>query len=432
MTKPRNFQVVNLQQKRYSFQLRMPLDGTFGVHAAPSSAEAVASLLTGAAPTLPAPIAQHSLAPAVAGEPAFETFADVMPQEGDYIYPLFRALSQELIEGHWLDFTEPGVLEKAVPLFLGQTIYKNHNFYDVERWLGAVNQAVWDAKGEKTEGVPGINVELKVDWKVAPKIARGLLMKPPAVHSISVTVICEIEYSHPELAEENFWTFYDLLGEKVGGEVVRFIVKEILACWEISFVFQGADTRAKGVDEVSETARESFAARTPAALPPPTVPAAAPAAATVTAPPPASTQETHKVKLTAAQKQSLGLGTVGGEEVEDSVVLGAVERLSARAAAGDTLLAAGRAECLRVATLAEAGEGEQLDPALAGIINAADAAQLASLTEMYSKRAAAKFTQTCTKCGAQTETRSSVEALAEGAEEGAAQKPKRVGANRLH
>lgn len=419
--KNRNFQIVNLQQKRFSFQLLVPLAGSFGVHAAPASVEEVGALAGLGTAIVPA-----SLAPLAQSAPGFETFDDVQPKDGDYIYPLFRALSKELIPGHWIDFSEGDVLEESVPLLFGQTVFKNHNFYDVERWLGAVNQSVWDAEGAATKGVPGINAELKIDWKVNPLIARGLLMKPPAVHSVSVTVLTEVEYSHPELAEDSKWTFYDMLGEEVNGSVVRFIVKKILAYWEISLVFQGADMRAKGVDDVSDAARDSFAAQQPPRRPPQPAPAA---------PPPATpTEETHtvKLKLTPAQKLALGL-TADGEEFEVSVVLGALEALAARAAAADTLLAAGRAECLRVATLAEVGEGEALPEPIAEVINNAGADQLTKLTAMYAKRAAAKFTQTCPKCGVQTETRSSVEALSEGTG-GAAQQqqPTRSGANRLH
>ena len=352
-----------------------------------------------------------SLAALAQSAPAFETFNDVMPKPGDYIYPLFRALSAVVIPGYWIDFSNPGVLEESVPLLYGQTVYKNHSFYDVERWLGVVNQSVWDAEGAEAGGVSGINAELKIDWKVNPLIARGLLMTPPAIHSVSVTVETEFEYSHPDIVQEDRWKFFDLLGEEVDREIVRFIVTKILSYWEISLVFQGADGLAKGRG-VAETERESFevAARVPTLD----------RAATQTgggspAPPPAATEENETVKLSAQLKALLGIAHEG-DEVPSDVLLPALETIGARAATGDQLLNASRAECLRLATLAEAGADGQLPAALAEVINDAPASQLTSLTQMYREKAAAKFGATCQACGARVEAgRSSVEAMPEEA-----------------
>ena len=363
--------------------------------------------------------------------PKFETIEDVKPKETDYVFPLFRALSQVIIPGHWIDFSKPGVLEESVPLLQGQTVFKNHDYEDVEKWLGSVNQAVWDAKGEGAGDVPGINVELKIDWKVNPIIARGLLMTPPAIHSVSVTVQTEWEYSHPQMAAESKWKFYENLGEEIDGEIVRFIVTKILGYWEISLVFQGADQLAKNAGVAAES-RESFQPTATA----PSLSTATTATAPTTAATPATdkTKETLKVKLTAAQKKALGLEGIEGDDVAEHLVLAAVEKLGQAAADGEALMAAARDECLRFAVIAEVGTEEgNLPKALTTLINGASGATLTELTEMYRQRAESRFTVTCQSCGStNVGKRSSVEA---GADEdgGKPAKPGRVtSADNLH
>ena len=74
-------------------------------------------------------------------------------------------------------------------------------------------------------------------------LVRGVAMEPPAIHSASVTVLFEFDFSHPDLVEEG--RFWQLLGEEVEGEIVRLIVTTILGYWEISLVFQGAQEENK-------------------------------------------------------------------------------------------------------------------------------------------------------------------------------------------
>lgn len=329
--------------------------------------------------------------------PGFSTFDDVQPTEADYIFPVFRAISAALIEGYWVDYSKPGVLEKSVPMLQGQTVYKNHDFHDVEGWLGVVNRSWWDAEGKQSGGVPGINIEQKIDWRMNPKIARGLLMKPPAIHSNSVTVRFGYEYSHPDLAENGKWRFYDMLGDEVDGEIVRFIANEIYAYWETSLVFQGADSIAKQLPgEDNDETEEMSAARSHS------LPRGAQGQ---------TTKEKNTVKLSLEQKKKLGLETHEGDEVPDDVLTPALERLAAQAKVGSTLIGSARAECLRVAMLAETGGASdtKLPDALTSIINQATPTQLDGLTKMYTEKAASRFPQTCQSCGRATSTRSSVE-----------------------
>lgn len=292
--------------------------------------------------------------------------ASIVPRDDDYIYPLFRALSQTVIEGYWIDYSQPGVLEESTPLLAGQTVYADHHFWNVEKWLGVVNESQWDAEGAQSDGVPGINVELKIDALLNPRIARGLLMQPPAIHSASVTVLFEYEYSHPDLIEEG--RFWDLLGEQVNGELVRLIATKILAYWELSLVFQGADRGAKQLPPRSGgSGAEQFA------LPP---------SARSFGPPFLS--ENPPV-----------LSTIGPGEREVLTPPAAADEQTAlreAAAIGRRLLEDARAECRRLATLATMGPDEEELPApLRTIIDRADPDQLTELTAMYRAQTTRRF-----------------------------------------
>ncbi|MEO6392522.1 MAG: hypothetical protein ABIP75_11765 [Pyrinomonadaceae bacterium] len=282
------------------------------------------------------------------GEPTWGSSVDITPNDADYIYPLFRALSATTIEGYWIDYSRPGVLQDSTPLLARQTVYADHHFWNVERWLGVVNEAMWDDAGEHSEGIPGINVELKIDAYLNPRIARGLLMQPPAIHSASVTVLFEYEYSHPDLIEDG--RFWDLLGEEVEGSIVRLIATKILGYWELSLVFQGADRSAKQLPQT--------AAGLPSALP------------------------NYNVEPDASDP-----------DVEDHLtVVADPAKLAAEAQAGHKLLSAARDECRRLAALATLGADEgELPAALGRIIEQADAEQLAELTDMYRDQSARRF-----------------------------------------
>ena len=353
--------------------------------------------------------AEESLAaaPTARGEQLstpFESLEDLLPKEDDYVRPVFRALSQTLVECYCLDYSRPGVLEASVPLLQGQTVYPDHCFYRVAGYLGVISKSFWDGAGADSDGVPGINVELKIDWRKEPWIARGLMMKPPAIHSFSVTVFFEFEFSHPDLVEEG--RFWSLLGEEVGGQIVRLIVTKILGYWEGSLVFQGADTLAKQLptgDESEGEGDEELAARRRKKE----MSAGAPAQTT--------RKEKKKVKVTAEQKQSLGLQSHEGEDIDDGIVLQAATSVAARAQAAEQLVGTRRAELLRVATLAECGSSEGTLPApLRSIIEQSQPGQIEDLIGHYSQRAADKFPQTCQSCGStQVQGRSSVEETGE-------------------
>lgn len=321
----------------------------------------------------------------------FRNISDILPKDEDYIFVNFRALSKVIVQGHWLDWTGEGVLEEGVSMLEGATVYPNHRFWDINNWLGSVSQTSWDAKGEKFGGVPGINAIYKIDALVNPIIARGLLMKPPAIHSTSLTVLFEFEFSHPDIATDDRWKFFRLLGEEVDGHIVRLIVTKIHEIWEASLVYQGADRLAKqpkGTDDEDFDDESLSAARLSL---------------------PANSNEEKKektMKLTKEKKSELGI-EFDGDDVPETEILKAAEKLAAQnkpfagvnlaelqkqAGQTETLMIKQRAEVTRLATIAELGAEEgELPEIIIQQIDEADADKLVKLEDYFGKKAADKF-----------------------------------------
>jgi hypothetical protein len=330
---------------------------------------------------------------------SFDTVQALKPVEGDYIYPVFRALSASVIPGYWLDYSRPGVLEESASMLQGQTVYKNHDFMDVEQWVGVVNRSFWDPAGEHSGNVPGINVEMKIDWRMNPRIARGLLMQPPAIHSASVTMLFEYDYSHAQLAEEG--KFWEAIGEEVNGELVRLLVTKILGYWEISLVFQGADQLAKQLPDSQGTKEEMSIRRHEVN----------------------SLQingEQTRLALTQPVIEALGLVVDERNELTEEVVTARLKQLTAAAETGEYLLQSVRNEAIRVARLAEAKEEFALGVPIEQLIDRATPRELEEITKFYSARVARGFPNTCQSCGATSHTvRSSIEAGMEASAPGA-------------
>jgi hypothetical protein len=368
-----DFLFLSLSQTggKAQFRLRLPFDGSQSGYEA-AIRETAISQIRAAAEQGPQP-SSHSAPSMMASQSTsaapFETLEDLQPKEGDYVYRNFRAISASPINCYGLDFSKPGVLQASTPLLAKQTVYKDHIFWSVDRWVGVISKSLWDAKGEQSEGVPGINVELKLDWRKDPWLARGLMMEPPAVHSFSVTVFFEFDFSHPDLVEEG--RFWGMLGKEVDGEIVRLIVTKILGYWEGSLVFQGADEFAKQLPDDGTAEENMNAGGGNQNL---------------------QTQRSQTVKLSPEMRVMLGLPDTVGEDVPDAELLPALSKLGVRAQAGDTLLETARVECRRAATLATLGSEEgTLPDALSSVINKADATELSQLTQMYNQQAAERF-----------------------------------------
>lgn len=320
----------------------------------------------------------------------------ILPQESDLFFVNMRAVSMSLLEGHWVDYRKPGVLEAAVPLFPRQRICVDHEYRKAEDAIGAIVSANWDKDGANSNGVPGINVRFFVDARIAPGIVRRLAYPVPAIHSGSVTIGFEWEPSHLHLLEERkFWSF---LGENVDGEIVRLIATKILFAYEYSLVWEGADPDAKRLpdgelgEDDDEMKRKDMQS------------------ASQTKPPEGgTTNEVKTVKLNAEQKKLLKLESHTADEVPDAEVVAAIQSFGPRLTAAQAIIDADRAEVLRLATLAEGTEGK-LNDALSGLIQNAAPEQLPGLKTLYGEKAQSKFPATCQKCGAShVAGRSSVE-----------------------
>jgi len=308
--------------------------------------------------------------------------------EDRYVYKEFRALSQVFLSNRGLDFSRPGVLEKAVELLKGKTIYANHDFRDIDNWRGVISESFWDAKGENSNGVPGINVKAKVDAFLNYRTACGLMMNPPAINSSSVTVVSEVEFSHPELVKNG--TFWDKFLEEVDGEIVRLIVTSIIEFWEMSFVFMGEDRLAKSLPDTDPVEDEEVQtnARKKQKM----------SASKLNA-------TEKKMKITEEQKTILGI-TAEGDDLPEQDVLNAalaiaktsklsateIAEMSLKAKAGETLVTEKRNEVIRLAKLAELGAEEGALPSvLTKTIENSSAEELVELETYYRGKVSEKF-----------------------------------------
>lgn len=178
------------------------------------------------------------------------TAKDFNPEEDEFIFPVYRALSEVIVHRGWnpVDFSKNGVLKKSMPLLLGQTVYPNHENY-VGNELGAVPEVFWEnSYTDKGVRVPaGINAKFKLDAKSNPKIARAINMNPPAVHSTSVTVVFLWEKSHATMTEEEFWRGLGKFDKD--GNMIRRIATAVNRYNEISLVTKGADPFAQKINK---------------------------------------------------------------------------------------------------------------------------------------------------------------------------------------
>lgn len=187
---------------------------------------------------------------------------DFKPKDEDFIEPVFRLLSETIVyKGYPIDFGKEGVLKNSMSKLLGQTINIDHEVA-VGNAIGSVSQVTWQ-ESYKTKGgiiVPaGINGVLKIDGKSNPRIARGIQMEPPSIHSNSVTVKFKWEPSHSFEDKYEFW-------EKVGthnssGELIRLIVSEIVSYSETSLVSHGADPYAQKINDNQEINNPEYASK---------------------------------------------------------------------------------------------------------------------------------------------------------------------------
>lgn len=189
---------------------------------------------------------------------------DLKPKTEEFIEPVFRLLSATIVSKNWnpTDFgANGGVLKASMPLLLGQTVNCDHST-DIGNAIGSVSQVMWQ-EAYKDEGfsIPaGINGVLKIDGKANPRIARGILMDPPSIHSNSVTVQFRWDKSHPEMDDREF---YEKLGTyDKNGEMIKRNVTEVIRYLETSLVSHGADPYAQKIGNDGKIINPTYAGRT--------------------------------------------------------------------------------------------------------------------------------------------------------------------------
>ena len=189
------------------------------------------------------------------------TADDLKPKDGDFIYPVFRLLSETTVQKGFkpIDFSKKGVLKKSMHKLLGQTINVDHETA-LGNAIGSVKEVAWQnayttASGQKIPG--GINGTFAIDGKSNPRIARGIMMNPPSIHSNSVSVRFKWEQSH---TFENENEFYQKLGTRdKDGEMVRVIVTDVVQFTETSLVAHGADPFAQKIGTDGKIVNPEFA-----------------------------------------------------------------------------------------------------------------------------------------------------------------------------
>lgn len=189
--------------------------------------------------------------------------SELTPKDEEFIEPMFRLLSETIVSKNWnpTDFSQNGVLKASMKMLLGQTVNCDHET-NIGNAIGAVSQVMWQESykdGHFT--IPaGINGILKIDGKANPRIARGILMEPPSIHSNSVTVQFKWDKSHPTMGDNEFYQKLGTYDSK--GEMVRRIVTEVVRYMETSLVSHGADSFAQKIGSDGKIVNPTFARRT--------------------------------------------------------------------------------------------------------------------------------------------------------------------------
>lgn len=189
--------------------------------------------------------------------------SELTPKDEEFIEPMFRLLSETIVSKNWnpTDFGQNGVLKASMKMLLGQTVNCDHET-NIGNAIGAVSQVMWqESYKDGSFTIPaGINGILKIDGKANPRIARGILMEPPSIHSNSVTVQFKWDRSHPQMEDNEFYQKLGTYDSK--GVMVRRIVTEIVRYLETSLVSHGADAFAQKIGSDGKIINPTFAKRT--------------------------------------------------------------------------------------------------------------------------------------------------------------------------
>lgn len=189
--------------------------------------------------------------------------SELTPKDEEFIEPMFRLLSETIVSKNWnpTDFGQNGVLKASMKMLLGQTVNCDHET-NIGNAIGAVSQVMWqESYKDGSFTIPGgINGILKIDGKANPRIARGILMEPPSIHSNSVTVQFKWDKSHPGMEDDEFYQKLGTYDSK--GVMVRRVVTEVVRYMETSLVSHGADSFAQKIGSDGKIINPTFAKRT--------------------------------------------------------------------------------------------------------------------------------------------------------------------------
>ncbi|PKL32996.1 MAG: hypothetical protein CVV45_09890 [Spirochaetae bacterium HGW-Spirochaetae-10] len=297
--------------------------------------------------------------------------------EGDFLIRPFRMLSAVLIEGYWLDFTDASVLEKAVAMFGGVTIYANHD-PDVRDWLGVT----LNPRFTNSQGIAGVDADYKIDAVSNPRIVRGLSMDPPALHSTSVEVHFQADRSHGNMG----WEFWENLGREVDGEIVRFVIRSIRGIGETSLVYSGADPYAKALSSEESGKGKGILTMNRNEQ---------------------NGDGTGKTEIESLKADLAAMKKQEGEtrkSLEAYEALGSVEHFKALVDGEAKRLEEQRADAMKAYL---AVEGESASDAMKTLIEKASLEEATNLAATFKRKLEDKHPVTCPKCGAAGLTRAS-------------------------
>lgn len=175
------------------------------------------------------------------------TEEDFKPKDSDFIEPVYRLLSNTVVQHKTnpIEFPED-VLKASMHKLIGLTVNVDHETA-LGNGIGVIKAVEWQPsyKTGSFEVPGGINGILKIDGKSNPRIVRGIMMDPPMIHSNSVTVAFGWRPSHD--MDESL--FYSKLGTyDKDGKLIRKIATDIKFYLETSLVGLGADPFAQKID----------------------------------------------------------------------------------------------------------------------------------------------------------------------------------------
>ena len=175
--------------------------------------------------------------------------ADLQPTPDQFIEPVFRMLSEVTVHKKYNPIYFPAtVLKKTMYKLIGQTVNVDHEMA-VGNAVGSIKAVEWQnaytINGIKVPA--GINATLLIDGKANPRLARGIMMDPPSIHSNSVTVNFAWKKSHPKMEDNEFYNKLGTYGKD--GKLVQRMVTDIAAYHETSLVSHGADPFAQKVQD---------------------------------------------------------------------------------------------------------------------------------------------------------------------------------------